>query len=133
MSTSPHLDRLVRIGQLKAESAARAEIEGLIASGGDRLQDAQTETLTLSGRFDLAYNSAHALSLAALRSHGYRSEHRYIVFQCLEHTLNLPPEMCAYSTRRIASAMSPSTKACWTSTVRWLMRSFEWQRKSKRG
>ncbi len=93
MSTSPHLERLVRIGQLKAEPSARAEIEGLIGSGCDRLQDAQTETLTLSGRFDLAYNSAHALSLAALRSHGYRSEHRYIVFQCLEHTLNLPPEM----------------------------------------
>jgi len=31
----------------------------------------------------------HALSLAALRWHGYRSESRYIVFQCLQHTVGL--------------------------------------------
>ena len=40
-------------------------------------------------RFDLAYNAAHALSLAALRRHGYRSESRYHVFQCLPHTVGL--------------------------------------------
>jgi hypothetical protein len=49
-------------------------------------------TRRLEGRFDLAYNAAHALALAALRWHGYRSERRYIVFQCLTHTLNLSPE-----------------------------------------
>lgn len=43
-------------------------------------------------RFDLAYNAAHALALAALRFRGYRSESRYLVFQCLQHTLGLPPE-----------------------------------------
>jgi hypothetical protein len=32
------------------------------------------------------------LSLAALRWHGYRSENRYLVFQCLQHTLGLGPE-----------------------------------------
>lgn len=40
----------------------------------------------------LAYNAAHALSLAALRDHGYRSQSRYLVFQCLQHRLNLPNE-----------------------------------------
>ena len=30
--------------------------------------------------------AAHALSLAALRKAGYRSDSRYIVFQCLKHT-----------------------------------------------
>ena len=49
------------------------------------------ENLSLDGRFDLAYNAAHAFSLAALRWHGYRSENRFIVFQCLEHTVKLPP------------------------------------------
>lgn len=49
-------------------------------------------TLTLESRFDLAYNAAHAFSLAALRWHGYRSQHRYTVFQCLEHTVKLPPQ-----------------------------------------
>lgn len=35
----------------------------------------------------MAYNAAHAAALCALRLHGYRSENRYLVFQCLEHTL----------------------------------------------
>jgi len=88
----PQLDSLVRIRQLKTESAAQSEIDGLIRSGTARLNDAKTETLSLDGRFDLAYNAAHAFSLAALRWHGYRSENRFTVFQCLEHTLKLAPE-----------------------------------------
>jgi hypothetical protein len=39
--------------------------------------------------FSLAYGAAHAFSLAALRWHGYRSENRYLVFQCLQHALGL--------------------------------------------
>lgn len=46
----------------------------------------------LEGRFDLAYNAAHALALAALRYRGYRSDNRYVVFQALPHTLGLPTE-----------------------------------------
>ncbi len=86
------LDSLVRIRQLKVEPAAQVEIDGLIRSGRARLKDAETVTLSLDGRFDLAYNAAHAFSLAALRWHGYRSENRFIAFQCLEHTLGVPPE-----------------------------------------
>jgi hypothetical protein len=86
------LDNLVRIRQLKAEIAAQSEIDGLVRSGMSRLGDARTESLSLDGRFDLAYNAAHAFSLAALRWHGYRSENRYLVFQCLEHTLQMPTE-----------------------------------------
>lgn len=37
----------------------------------------------------LAYNAAHAMALTALRLHGYRSDRRYLVFQCLVHTLGL--------------------------------------------
>ena len=47
--------------------------------------------LALESRFDLAYNAAHGLCLAALRWYGYRSNHRYIVFQVLPHTLGLGP------------------------------------------
>ena len=61
-------------------------------SGNARLKDAQLASLSLDSRFDLAHNAAHAFSLAALRWHGYRSENRYIVFQCLEHTVRLSPE-----------------------------------------
>ena len=42
----------------------------------------------IESRFDLAYNPSHALALANLRWHGYRSDIRYIVFQCLQHTPN---------------------------------------------
>ena len=58
-----------------------------------RLHDAQNTTLALESRFDLAYNAAHALCLAALRRMGYRASNRYIVFQVLPHTLGLGPEV----------------------------------------
>jgi hypothetical protein len=88
----PSLDNLVRIGKLKTEPPAKAEFDGLLRSGKARLKDAANKSLSPESRFDLAYNAAHALSLAALRWHGYRSESRYLVFQCLELTLNLPSE-----------------------------------------
>lgn len=58
-----------------------------------RLHDAHRSELSLESRFDLAYNAAHALCLAALRRLGYRAHHRYIVFQVLPHTLGLGPEV----------------------------------------
>lgn len=88
----PPLDNLVRAGKLKAEPGAQVELDGLLNSGRNRLKDAHNPDISLESRFDLAYNAAHALSLAALRWHGYRSESRYLVFQCLTHTLNLPAE-----------------------------------------
>lgn len=88
MTSSP-LDNLARIGKLKAEPPAQAELDGLARSGRVRLRDAENAALSLESRFDLAYNAAHALPLAALRWHGYRSENRYLVFQCLEHTVGL--------------------------------------------
>jgi hypothetical protein len=47
----------------------------------------------LESPFDLAYNAAHALCLAALRWHGFRPANRYIVFQVLPHTLGLGPKV----------------------------------------
>jgi hypothetical protein len=70
----------------RAAPAAQAEIDGLIRSGTVRLKDAGNAANSLESRFDLAYNAAHALSLAALRWHGYRSENRYLVFRSLTHT-----------------------------------------------
>lgn len=86
------LENLVRVGQLKRERPSKAEFEGLLRSGRHRLRDAQTAALSDESRFDLVYNAAHALALAALRWHGYRSDRRYLVFQCLQHTLSLPAE-----------------------------------------
>lgn len=88
--TSKELANLVRIGKLAPEPGTPGEIEGLLNSGSERLADARNDGLALSSRFDLAYNAAHAFSLAALRWHGYRSDSRYLVFQALPHTLGLP-------------------------------------------
>ncbi len=85
--TSPQFENLVNIGQLKTEPGDQTEFDGLVNSGRLRLKDARLNTLSLESRFDLAYNAAHALALAALRWQGYRSDNRYIVFQCLPHTL----------------------------------------------
>ena len=91
--TSP-LENLAGPGKaLALEPPDAAEIVGLVRSGRARLADAGMGTLSLESRFDLAYNAAHALCLAALRRHGYRARHRYIVFQVLPHTLGLGPEV----------------------------------------
>lgn len=78
---------------LKHEPTDAKEFAGLVRSGKARLKDASSTTLALESRFDLAYNAAHALCLAALRWHGYRSSQRYIVFQLLPHTLGLGPDV----------------------------------------
>src|SRR5690554_6436389 len=78
---------------LRAEPPDKKEFEGLIRSGHARLRDAVNTTLSVESRFDLAYNAAHTLSLAALRWHGYRSSNRYIVFQLLPTTLGLGPKV----------------------------------------
>ncbi len=86
----PELDNLVRIGQLKAEPRNDREVTRMLAMAQTRLSDAKLNKLSLEGRFTSAYNAAHAAALAALRWHGYRSENRYTVFQCLTHTLGWP-------------------------------------------
>ena len=85
------LDNLVKVGKLKEEPPTQVELDGFLHAGSAKLKDAENATLALESRFDLAYNAAHALALAALRFRGYRSDNRYLVFQTLEHTVALPP------------------------------------------
>ena len=92
LRASPELANLAKIGQLKIEPPDAYECAGLLRSAEVRLQDAKQTILSLEGRFDLAYNSAHSASLCALRMHGYRSENRYTVFQSLEHTIGFTPD-----------------------------------------
>src|ERR1039457_5179939 len=88
------LEDLIGVGKtLAAETSDAKEFAGLKRSGLMRLRDAENPANSLEGRFDLAYNAAHALSLAALRWHGYRPSKRYIVFQVLPHTLGLGPDV----------------------------------------
>jgi hypothetical protein len=83
------LDNLVKIGKLKPEPADQAEFDGMVAAASIKLKDVKLPGLSVDSQFSLAYSAAHALALAALRCHGYRSESRYLVFQCLQHTLGL--------------------------------------------
>ena len=87
--TLAELDNLVKINKLKVEPPDQKEFDGLVATANRRLKDAMVEGLSDEGRFSLAYGAAHALSLAAMRWHGYRSDNRYLVFQCLQHTIGL--------------------------------------------
>ena len=86
------LNNLAKIGEIHPEPADTGEFNGLVKSAHDRLQDIKQNKLSEAGQFDLAYNAAHALALAALRWHGFRSTNRYQVFQCLTHTVSLSAE-----------------------------------------
>ncbi len=90
--SSEELDNLVKIGKLKAGESTDDEIDGLVQRGLTKIADYKQVELSTDSRFDLAYNAAHALCLAALRHAGYRSENRYIVFQCTQHTMGLEPQ-----------------------------------------
>ena len=61
----------------------------MVNSVKHRLLDAEVDADAVSeeGRFLSAYGAAHVLSVAAMRWHGYRSDNRYLVFQCLEDTV----------------------------------------------
>jgi hypothetical protein len=89
MAQSDPLEKLATTGLLKHEPPGREEIAGLLRTGAVRLEDARKTTNAAESRFDLAYNAAHALALAALRMHGFRAEKRYVVFQALPHTLGV--------------------------------------------
>jgi hypothetical protein len=78
---------------LHKESPDAREFSGLKRSALARLTDSAKVSNSLESRFDLAYNAAHALCLAALRWHGFRPANRYIVFQVLPHTLGLGPKV----------------------------------------
>lgn len=91
--TLSELENLLKAGKLKSEAATQAEVDGLVRSGEARLIDARRPDLSLESRFDLVYNASHALALAALRWHGYRSDSRIVVFQALPHSLGVGPEV----------------------------------------
>lgn len=87
------LSNLQRIGQLKSEPRDVQEFERLLQMASSRFADAQLKNLSIEDRFTSAYSAAHAAALAALRWHGYRSENRFTIFQCLAHTLGWPAHM----------------------------------------
>lgn len=83
------LANLEKIDQIKHEPFNQNEFDGLLLSGKNRLEDSKNEGLKYESRFDLAYNAAHSLALAALRRKNYRALNRYTVFQTLPYTMGL--------------------------------------------
>jgi len=81
------LDNLVKTHLLQREPPDQAEFDGMVTAAATKLADVKLQGLSTDSQFSLAYGAAHALALAALRWHGYRSDKRYLVFQCLKHTL----------------------------------------------
>ncbi len=102
------LDSLVKSGQIKVEPTSKAEVAGFLANASQSLLDAQIRQLSSANRFKLAYDAAHALSLVAMRVHGYRPGfgpgNRAIVFQSLVHTVGatavLASSLNRYHTKR---------------------------------
>ena len=90
--TLEQLDNLVKIKKLKQEAPDKNEFHGMLASAKRRLKDSQNNSLSEESQFSLAYGAAHALSLAAMRWHGFRSDNRYLVIQCLQQTIGLANE-----------------------------------------
>lgn len=87
--TLAKLDNLVKISQLKVEPPDQKEFDRMVTAAKRGLQDAKVEGLSEEGKFSMLYGAAHSISLAAMRWHGYRSDNRYLVFQCLQHTIGL--------------------------------------------
>ena len=111
---------LLKIGHLKQEAFIQAEFDGLVSSANRKLHDAKNTNLSIDSRFDLAYNAAHSLSLAALRKAGYRSENRYTVFQLLEATTGLPPCSGEFFLQRIKKETLLSTRVLQKSNLHYL-------------
>jgi hypothetical protein len=85
------LENLARIQLLKVEKRDAREFAYMVQSAIAKLRDAQNAALSFDSRFELAYSAAHSLALAALRHRGFRSDKRYLVFQCLAHTVEMDP------------------------------------------
>lgn len=84
------LENLVKIGKLDPETPDQEEFDGMLNAAMRSLTDVEVDGLSQESQFTLAYSAAHSLARAALRWHGFRTDSRYIVFQCLQHTVGLP-------------------------------------------
>jgi hypothetical protein len=88
--THPDLERLADRRLILRDVVSPSEIEHLVISGEQSLADAIRGKISVQSRFILAYDAAHSFALAALHREGYRSSSRYMVFQSLAHTMEVP-------------------------------------------
>jgi len=84
------LDKLVGRG-LREESTGPEEIQRLLRKASIRLNDANSEGISMESRFDLAYEAILQLVYPVARAHGYRPDsrggHHVIALQSLTKTV----------------------------------------------
>ena len=89
-SAKVRLRTLVERNALREERAAPLEVQGLLSSAKDYLADARRQTNSQATRFNVAYEAAHAIALAAMRALDLRPAqgpgHRAVVFNALNST-----------------------------------------------
>lgn len=89
------LENLIGKG-LQQEPASPEELCRFLNKIATKLADAQSETLSLDSRFDLAYEALLQIGLAALRANGYRPDsrggHHLLALQTLNTTIGYPRE-----------------------------------------
>lgn len=96
---------------LRQEPPDAKEFAGLQRSGLARLRDAANAGLSLEGRFDLAYNAAHALCLAAVRP-------KEVPLGGDGMVTVLPIVISYFRYCRIRWAWAPRSGACWRNATR---------------
>ncbi len=89
------LENLIGKG-LQQEPASPEELRRFLNKIAIKLADAQSETLSLDSRFDLAYEALLQIGLAALRANGFRPDsrggHHLLALQTLNTTIGYPRE-----------------------------------------
>lgn len=89
------LENLIGKG-LQREPTSQAEIARFRAKIATKLVDAQSATLSLDTRFDVAYEALLQIGLAALRANGFRPDsrggHHVLALQTLTTTIGYPRE-----------------------------------------
>ena len=112
------LDNLLKIGQLKAHSTSRAEIEQLMHAAQQSLMDARQKNISAETRFDAAYRAVMQLALVALMAHGFRPDtkkpgHHVTMIQSLPKTVGLENDrMVLLDTLRHKRNLTDYTGAC---------------------
>lgn len=86
-----NLINLLNSGKLKRHVPTITELETHLREGNNGLADANLPGISDTGRFKNIYDAAHAFSLVAFKTQGYRPDekmgHRQILFTALEHAV----------------------------------------------
>lgn len=91
VSKPANLINLLNSGKLKRHKPTVTELETHLREGNNGLADANLPGISDTGRFKNIYDAAHAFSMLAFKTLGYRPDdkqgHRQILFTALEHAV----------------------------------------------